>query len=111
MAHLFKIDKAGDLVKAVERPFEDEVSEMEPLVKGEQPSRLLGEWFIFGQQIAELLPRAVGWRISLGVNRDGGIAVIELKRTLSALHRDPGAGIGIPGCGGSRARCGEKRLG
>jgi hypothetical protein len=76
MANLFQIERPGELIKASEKPFTDELQEMEPLVKAN--SQILGGWFVFGEQVfTSERDRRVDL---LGINRDGEIAVIELKK-------------------------------
>jgi len=76
VARLYRIENSCELIKADEKPFADEVSEMEPFVK--KNARILGDVFIFGEQT---ISSGRDKRTDLlGVNKDGGVLVIELKK-------------------------------
>jgi hypothetical protein len=75
MARLFRLENQ-ELVKADERPFSDEVTEMEPFLR--KNARILGDIFIFGEQT---ISSGRDKRTDLlAVNRDGEILIIELKK-------------------------------
>ena len=75
MARLFRLENQ-ELVKAEEKPFSDEVNEMEPFIK--KNARVLGDIFIFGQQTTS---SGRDKRTDLlAVNKDSEFLIIELKK-------------------------------
>lgn len=75
MARLFRLENQ-ELVKAEEKPFSDEVNEMEAFIK--KNARVLGDIFIFGEQTTS--SGRDKRNDLLAVNRDGEFLIIELKK-------------------------------
>lgn len=76
MARVYRLDSSGELVSAEEKPFTDEVGEMEPFIK--KNSKILGDLFIFGEQV---ISSGRDKRTDLlAVDKDGEIQIIELKK-------------------------------
>lgn len=76
MARLFRLEESGELVKAGERPFTNEVSEMEPFIK-RNPS-ILRDVFIFGEQITSSGRDKRTDLLAVDKNRE--VLIIELKK-------------------------------
>lgn len=76
VTRVYRLDGAGNLEKADEKFFQDEVFEMEAFVK--KNSKILGDVFVFGEQVTS---SGRDKRTDLlAVDRDGEIQVIELKK-------------------------------
>jgi len=76
MARLFRLENSGELVRAEEKPFLDEVSEMEPFIM-KNPS-LLGDVFIFAEQVTSSGRDKRTDLVAVDKNRE--IQIIELKK-------------------------------
>jgi len=76
MARLFRLDASGNLTKAEEKPFEDELNEMEPFVM--RNAGVIWDVVIFGEQTVS---SGRDKRTDLlGVDKNRDVLIIELKK-------------------------------
>ena len=76
-AKLYYMEKDGDVKPVSEKPFNDEVSDMEKFIK--KNISILGEYYVFGEQ--PVVSGSQRRMDLLAVDQDRRITIIELKNT------------------------------